>query len=340
MKKNEYALIRLHHEYQISINDILSKKYDQQYVDFFKILKKIDKLTYRFDLSIYWRIHFVFSIAQLKLVSIESNFYQRSRFIHLDSMFVENDIKWVKFYEIDFLINKREIARRRSKYLIRWKEYESAYNEWRNISKFENVMNLMKNYESIMRDIIFLFDRLILFFISQQKSSSTVSFIKRLKLSFASSKQKTIKKKISIDKSRLSKINQKIMISWKSFTTQSFTVSIEQKFVVVISLRKSYTNAFKIRSIDRSTRRWWSRSSSIEIYFHDKFRSDEYKFKNKRNFDIIKNFFIDTWYRYWHDYWSDENVADLFLLKQIVRSRNSYRRRRFRRNRNNLLLFY
>ena len=53
MKKNEYALIRLHHKYQISVNDIFDKKYKQQYVDFFEILKKIDKLTYRLDLSIY-----------------------------------------------------------------------------------------------------------------------------------------------------------------------------------------------------------------------------------------------------------------------------------------------
>ena len=221
------------------------------------------------------------SVAQLKLVSIESNFYQRSQSIHSDSIFVENDIKRVKFYEIDFLINKCEIARRELKYLIRWKEYDSAYDEWWNISEFEDVMNLIKDYELVMQDIIFLFDRLILLFISQQKFSFIVSFIMRLRLSFASSKQKkfaiSIEKKISIDKSRLSKTNQKIMISWKSFTTQSFsvstfrtTISIEQKFVVVISFRKLYIDAFKIRSIDWLTRRWWSRSSSIEIYLHTK----------------------------------------------------------------------
>ena len=78
-------------------------------------------------------------------------------------------------------------------------------------------MNLIKDYELVMQDIIFLFDRLILLFISQQKFSFIVSFIMRLRLSFASSKQKkfaiSIEKKISIDKSRLSKTNQKIMIS-------------------------------------------------------------------------------------------------------------------------------
>ena len=74
-------------------------------------------------------------------------------------------------------------------------------------------MNLIKDYELIMQDIIFLFDRLILFFISQQKFFSIASLIKRLKLFFVSSTQKAIKKKIFIDKSRLSKTNQKIMIS-------------------------------------------------------------------------------------------------------------------------------
>ena len=176
-------------------------------------------------------------VAQLKFVSIELNIYQRSRFIHFDSMIVENDIKRVKFYEIDFLINKREIARRELEYLIRWKEFDSAYNEWRNISKFEDVITLIKDYELIMQNIIFLFNQLILFFISQQEFFSTVSFIKRLKLFFASSKQKksvvSIKKKIFIDKSRLSKINQKIMISWKFFTIQSFFLST---FRITISI--------------------------------------------------------------------------------------------------------
>ena len=47
IKKNEYALIRLHHEYQISINNIFDKKYKQQYVDSFKNFVKIVIKNYR-----------------------------------------------------------------------------------------------------------------------------------------------------------------------------------------------------------------------------------------------------------------------------------------------------
>ena len=50
MKFDEYAYIRFHKNYDISIMTILDFKYNQQYVDSFKILKKIDQLTYHLKL--------------------------------------------------------------------------------------------------------------------------------------------------------------------------------------------------------------------------------------------------------------------------------------------------
>ena len=174
-------------------------------------------MIYRLNLSTHWRIYSIFFVAQLKFVSFESNFYQRFRFNHFDSMFVENDIQRVKFYEIDFLINKREFARREFKYLIRWKEYDFEYDEWRNISKLKNVMNLIKNYEQIIIEIIFLFDR----FINTYTSSRFVaSFIRRLKLFLTS---------------------QKIVVVVVSITT---SILSNQRFVVVISFRKTLLNKF------------------------------------------------------------------------------------------------
>ena len=257
MKKNEYALIRLHHKYQISVNDIFDKKYKQQYVDFFEILKKIDKLTYRLDLSIYWRIYFVFSVAQLKFVSSKSDFYQRSRFNHFDSIFVEDNIQRVKSYKIDFLINKRATTRRELKYLIRWKEYESKYDEWRNISKFNDVMNLIKNYEQVLIETIFLFDRLELFFTSSQ-SVSVFSFIRRLKLFFTLSQSVFVSSfirrlKLFFTSSQFVFVFSFIRCLKLSFTSQKFVfvvVSIttlilsNQRFVVVISFRKILLNRF------------------------------------------------------------------------------------------------
>ena len=51
MKTDDYALIRLHHDYNISTIEILDKKLSQQYVDSFKIIEKIDNLAYRLKLS-------------------------------------------------------------------------------------------------------------------------------------------------------------------------------------------------------------------------------------------------------------------------------------------------
>ena len=51
MKTDDYVLIRLHHDYNISTIEVLDKKLSQQYVDSFKILEKIDNLTYRLKFS-------------------------------------------------------------------------------------------------------------------------------------------------------------------------------------------------------------------------------------------------------------------------------------------------
>ena len=53
IKIDNYVYIRLYHDYNILFTIILNKKLNQQYVDFFKILKKVKRLTYRLKLSIH-----------------------------------------------------------------------------------------------------------------------------------------------------------------------------------------------------------------------------------------------------------------------------------------------
>ena len=43
--------------------------------------------------------------------------------------------------------------------LVRWKEYESKHNVWRNLSKLDNAMNLVKDYENAIKEIVFLLER-------------------------------------------------------------------------------------------------------------------------------------------------------------------------------------
>jgi hypothetical protein len=73
---------------------------------------------------------------------------------------MKEDIVKIKFYEINRLINRRTTARRETEYLIRWKEWESQYDEWKNISKLQNCFEFVNEYKKFMNKIIILFDRL------------------------------------------------------------------------------------------------------------------------------------------------------------------------------------
>ena len=53
IREKNYVLIKLHYNYDILFTIIFERKYNQQYVDFFRILKRVDRLVYRFDLLIY-----------------------------------------------------------------------------------------------------------------------------------------------------------------------------------------------------------------------------------------------------------------------------------------------
>lgn len=125
MKVDDQALIRLHREYDIFSISIFEKKLRQQYVDSFKILEKIDRLVYRLNLSSHWRIHSILFVTQLKSTSLENDLFDRQRSTLLDSIFVRDNIDKIKSYELNRVIDKRSIARRNTKYLVRWKEYES-----------------------------------------------------------------------------------------------------------------------------------------------------------------------------------------------------------------------
>ena len=87
MREKNYVLIKLHHDYDISFTAVFERKYNQQYVDFFRVLKRIDRLVYRFDLFAHWRIHSVLFIIQLKSTSISKNdSFQRFKSDHSKSI--------------------------------------------------------------------------------------------------------------------------------------------------------------------------------------------------------------------------------------------------------------
>ena len=137
---DDWALLKLHKKYDILFIAILSKKLSQQYVESFQIIEKIDNLAYRLNISQHWRIHSIISIAHLEFSSSSSTSQSSS------SIFMKENSNIVKFFEIEKLVAKR-ITKREVEYLVKWLKYDSEKNMWRSISKLENAMNLVQQYE-------------------------------------------------------------------------------------------------------------------------------------------------------------------------------------------------
>ena len=248
MRENDYVFIKFHHDYDISFTTVLESKYNQQYVKFFRILKRIDKLTYRFDLFNHWRIHFVLFIVQLKsCFDLTTNLFNRSRLNHSNSVFVKKNIERVKSYEIERLINKRQTKRRESKYLIRWRDYDSKHDDWKNLSKLKNAERLVQKYENVHRKTITLFDRLKITFQANQqkstrrhKSTSSRKFFIKIRKTIAAT-DSIFRKTIAISSSSFSSF---FVVSSLSFSVMSFFESSNNRFFVVIISKKTIIESF------------------------------------------------------------------------------------------------
>ena len=157
MREGDYALIRLHKGYDISFTTILGPKYSQQYVGPFRVLKRVGRLAYRLDLSSHWRIHPVLFIAQLEPASAShTDPFQRPEPDHSESVFVEGDIANVKSFEVERLIDRRQIKRRGLEYLVRWRGYGPEDDQWRNLFELGDAMDLVREYEDAMQRTVTL----------------------------------------------------------------------------------------------------------------------------------------------------------------------------------------
>ena len=148
LKVDEYVYLRFHQDYQLSSKS--NRKFSQQRCEFFKIIRRMKRLIYEFELSSAWRIHLVVFIVQLEFVFVEVDFYQRFRFHHFDSIEMKNDTDEYKSYEIEKLVVKRQRKYNKTwitQYLMRWINYELEYDEWRNVFALTNSTNLIESFE-------------------------------------------------------------------------------------------------------------------------------------------------------------------------------------------------
>lgn len=111
-KINDLIKLRLHRDYELSK---IFNKLKQQFAKSFKIIKRIERLTYRLKLLFKMKIYNVISITQLKpITNFISNLYERRLLSPpLNILNNENEIK--------------RLIRKRNRYIKRLKNKITKY---------------------------------------------------------------------------------------------------------------------------------------------------------------------------------------------------------------------
>ena len=152
MKIEEWAMLRLHKGYSIPTAAVVTKKLTQQYVRPFRIVEKVGRLAYRLNIPPNWRIHLVFSMAQLELAPPPAEHPFTRPFPSNPSLvFVKGDTDKLKSFKIERLLNKRQVKKAKGRaieYLVRWKGYGPKWDRWYNVKELDNAAALVDDYEA------------------------------------------------------------------------------------------------------------------------------------------------------------------------------------------------
>lgn len=106
-------MLQLYKGYSIPTTTGITKKLTQQYVGPFHIMEKVDHLAYRLNVPSNWRIHLVFSVAQLKLAPpLAKDPFGRPFLSNPPFVFVKGNTDKMKSFEIERLLNKRQIKKK------------------------------------------------------------------------------------------------------------------------------------------------------------------------------------------------------------------------------------
>ena len=140
----DWALLRLHRGYNIP--SATNRKLDQQYAGPFKVLEKVGRLAYRLKIPDHWKIHNVFSIAQLEPAPAPgSDPYNRPIPDEPGPVEAETDA-----YEVERVLDKRVIRKGRgfsTQYRIRWKGWGPEHDRWYRVQDLGDCNELIEDYE-------------------------------------------------------------------------------------------------------------------------------------------------------------------------------------------------
>jgi uncharacterized protein YukE len=148
LKFENSVYLKLHKEYNQS--DLTNKKFAKQRLESIKIVEKINKLIYKFEISQSWKIHSVISMIYLKSASIENDFYEREADESESVKDAQNSIK--NIYEMKKILIKRSIKKRWSRkskiqYKVKWLRWDDHHNQWMNTTDMKNVKNIVNEFE-------------------------------------------------------------------------------------------------------------------------------------------------------------------------------------------------
>ena len=126
-KERDLVKLRLHRGYRLS--ETVSSKLRPQFAEPFKVMKRIERLAYRLQLSSNMKVHDVVSVAQLEPITDTFTDPYKRRSSSSSAIIVDDKEE----NEIKQLIRKRSRFIERSKnkitkYLIRWTNCDSKHN--------------------------------------------------------------------------------------------------------------------------------------------------------------------------------------------------------------------
>lgn len=134
------------------IKSLLCQKLAQRRVGPFQSLKAYPN-TYELDLPKAWKIPPVISIEHLEPAPPGLDPYQRpiDNGEAVEPVEQDGDTEEWKSWEIDLLIDKRMVRRGQKKmiqYLVRWKGFGPAYDEWYDVDLLDNAADLVQQFET------------------------------------------------------------------------------------------------------------------------------------------------------------------------------------------------
>ena len=125
LKVGEQALVRLYKGYLIPSTMKITTKLAQQYVGPFLVIERVGCLAYYLEISSYWCIYLVFTIAQLEpSLVLNKDPFDRPRPDQPDLVYIKGNTKTMKSFKIERLLDKRVMRKGHgfaTEYLVRWK---------------------------------------------------------------------------------------------------------------------------------------------------------------------------------------------------------------------------